>query len=58
MGMSDIGADENNLGLKGSPTQVRNIFSPEMKAERKMIEGSPEEQVENLIKELKELKCL
>ena len=58
MGMSDIGADENCLGLKGSPTQVRNIFAPEMKAERKMIEGSPEEQVENLIKELKEIKCL
>jgi electron transfer flavoprotein beta subunit len=58
MGMSDIGADENSLGLKGSPTQVRNIFAPEVKAERKMIEGSPEEQVENLIKELKEIKCI
>ena len=58
MGMSDIGADENSLGLKGSPTQVRNIFAPEVKAERKMIEGSPEEQVANLIKELKEIKCI
>jgi electron transfer flavoprotein beta subunit len=58
MGMADIGADENSLGLKGSPTQVRNIFAPEIKAERKMIEGTPEEQVGNLIKELKEIKCL
>lgn len=58
MGMADIGADENNLGLKGSPTQVKNIFAPEIKSERKMIEGSPEEQVESLIKELKEIKCL
>ncbi len=58
MGMADIGADENSLGLKGSPTQVRNIFAPEVKAERKMIEGSPEEQVENLLKELKEIKCI
>ena len=58
MGMADIDADENNLGLKGSPTQVRNIFAPEVKAERKMIDGPAEEQVDNLIKELKEIKCL
>jgi len=58
MGFADIEADENNLGLKGSPTQVKNIFAPEMKAERKMIEGSPDEQVDNLISELKGIKCL
>jgi electron transfer flavoprotein beta subunit len=58
LGMADIEADENNLGLKGSPTQVKNIFAPEIKAERKMIEGTPEEQVDNLIEELKKFKCL
>jgi electron transfer flavoprotein alpha/beta subunit len=58
LGMADIEADENNLGLKGSPTQVKNIFAPEIKAERKMIEGSPDEQVDNLIEELKKIKCL
>ena len=58
MGMSDIEADESRLGLKGSPTQVRNIFAPEARTERKMIEGNPEEQVDNLIKELKRIKCL
>jgi len=58
MGMSDIEADENSLGLKGSPTQVRNIFAPESRTERSMIEGEPEEQVDNLIKELKKIKCL
>jgi electron transfer flavoprotein beta subunit len=58
IGMVDIEADENSLGLKGSPTQVRNIFAPDVKAERRMIEGAPEEQVDNLIKELKEIKCL
>jgi electron transfer flavoprotein beta subunit len=58
LGMVDIEADENNLGLKGSPTQVKNIFAPKIKAERKMIEGSPEEQVDNLIEELKKIKCL
>ncbi len=58
MGLSDINADENNVGLKGSPTQVKNIFAPEIKAKRKMLEGSPEEQVDTLIQELKKLKCL
>lgn len=58
MGMSDINAEEGNVGLKGSPTQVKNIFAPEIKAERKMLEGTPEEQVDLLIQELKRLKCL
>lgn len=53
MSAKDIEADENSLGLKGSPTQVKNIFAPEVKDERKMIEGTPEEQVNALVKELK-----
>ena len=55
---SDINADENSTGLKGSPTQVRNIFAPEAKKDRTMLEGNPEEQVDALIKELRRLKCL
>lgn len=58
MNAEDIGADENSLGLKGSPTQVKNIFAPKVKSERRMIEGSPEEQVNELEKELKRLRCL
>ena len=58
MGMSDIEADENSLGLRGSPTQVRNIFAPESKAERKMLEGTPEEQISNLLEELRKIKCI
>jgi electron transfer flavoprotein beta subunit len=58
MGKTDIGAEEDKLGLKGSPTQVKNIFAPEVKAEKRMIKGSPEEQVDALIKELKEIKCI
>lgn len=55
---SDIMAGENDLGLKGSPTQVKNIFSPEARSGRKIIEGNPEEQVEALIQELRGIKCL
>jgi len=40
MGHADIGVDENNLGLSGSPTQVKNIFAPKVKSDRKMFEGS------------------
>jgi electron transfer flavoprotein alpha/beta subunit len=55
---ADIRAEEESLGLKGSPTQVRNIFAPEVRKDRKMLEGTVEEQVEALIKELGGLKCL
>lgn len=55
---SDIGLNETDTGLKGSPTQVRNIFAPEIKKDRKMIEGTSEEKVNALLRELKESKCL
>ena len=54
----DIMADENDLGLKGSPTQVKNIFSPEARSGRKILEGTPEEQVDALLLELRGVKCL
>ena len=57
-GGSDIVADEKDLGLKGSPTQVKNIFTPDARSDRKLLEGSPEEQVELLIQELRGIKCL
>ncbi len=58
MGMADIGVDESCLGLKGSPTQVRNIFAPKAKSDRKMFEGSSEEKVNALIDEMRKIKCL
>jgi electron transfer flavoprotein alpha/beta subunit len=57
-GASDILADENDIGLKGSPTQVKNIFTPEARSGRKMLEGTPEEQIDALLQELRGLKCL
>ena len=58
MSAADIKADENDLGLKGSPTQVRNIFAPEAKTDRKMLEGTAEEKIDTLVKELVGLKCI
>lgn len=55
---SDINAEADKTGLKGSPTQVKNIFAPEIKKDRKMIRGAAEEQVNALMNELRSLKCV
>lgn len=54
----DIEAEEENIGLKGSPTMVKNIFAPPPRGERRILEGTPEEQVTTLIRELRRLGCL
>jgi electron transfer flavoprotein beta subunit len=58
MTAADLKADDSDLGLKGSPTQVRNIFAPEAKKDRMMLDGTIEEKVDRLVKELAGLKCL
>jgi electron transfer flavoprotein beta subunit len=55
---ADMNAEEVNTGLKGSPTQVKNIFAPEAKKDRKMLEGTIEQQVDALVNELRSLKCV
>jgi electron transfer flavoprotein beta subunit len=57
-GSLDIQADEKNLGLNASPTQVKNIFAPEARSDRKIFQGRIEEQVTALMDELRRLKCL
>lgn len=58
MNRLDIGIEEADLGLKGSPTQVKSIFAPEIKADRRMFDGSAEEQVKALVEEMKGVKCI
>lgn len=55
---ADIEVSEDDAGIKGSPTQVKNVFTPQARTDRKMLEGTPEQQVEALIMELRGLKCL
>ena len=55
---NQLEADEDEVGLSGSYTQVVKIFTPKIKHKIKMIEGSPGEQVEKLYKELKELNVI
>ena len=49
-----IGAKPEEMGLKGSPTQVRRTFSPPVKGAGKMISGPVKEAVNSLIQELRE----
>jgi len=51
----DLGIAEDKIGLNGSPTQVVKIFTPLPKASGKIFEGEPQEVVEKLIEEIKDL---
>jgi electron transfer flavoprotein beta subunit len=55
---AELGVKESEVGLSGSYTQVIKIFTPDIKHEIRMIEGSTEEKVEQLYKELKELNVI
>lgn len=44
--------DESKLGLKGSPTMVRNIFPPPERPGGEMLEGTVDEVVKTLVKKL------
>lgn len=49
----DLGLDQANIGLNGSPTKVVKIFTPPAKPKGKMLEGSAEEIAKELVASLK-----
>ena len=51
---SDIGADADRCGLKGSPTKVVKIFPPAPRGNREMMTGNIDDQVNAVAKKLKE----
>ena len=53
-----IKADECQLGLQGSPTQVNKVFAPERRTAGEMIRANPKEAAEALHKALRELKVI
>lgn len=57
-GPEDIGVDPQDAGLKGSPTYVDRIFSPERKGAAQVFRGDPEQAVEQLLEELRSKKLL
>jgi electron transfer flavoprotein beta subunit len=55
----DIGADENRIGLKGSPTWVSKIFSPEARGGGgEMLQGELSEVVPLLVNKLMDTKLI
>ncbi|MBS4031198.1 MAG: electron transfer flavoprotein subunit beta/FixA family protein [Clostridiales bacterium] len=44
-GLAELGADEDKLGMNGSPTRVKRIFAPERKGQGEMIQGDDESEV-------------
>jgi len=51
-------ADENRLGLKGSPTQVERIFPPEHEIRQEMLQGDAEQMAQSLCALLKQHKFI
>ncbi|HNX40911.1 MAG: Acryloyl-CoA reductase electron transfer subunit gamma [Candidatus Aminicenantes bacterium ADurb.Bin508] len=55
----EVGAEEERVGLRGSPTQVKRVFSPPQKeGEGERVEGKPEVLAHRLSTLLKEWKVL
>jgi electron transfer flavoprotein beta subunit len=54
----DIQADENRIGLKGSPTWVTRVFSPEARGGGEVLKGELTEVVPLLVGKLMELKVI
>jgi electron transfer flavoprotein beta subunit len=54
----DIGADENKTGLKGSPTWVSKIFSPESRGGGEVLKGELSEVVPLLVEKMMESKFI
>jgi len=49
----DLGLNEEDIGLRGSPTQVVKIFTPPPRESGVIFDGEPEVAVEKLVNELK-----
>ncbi len=55
---ADIDAEENLLGLKGSPTKVVRTFTPSPRGRGEIFEGEVEDSVKELVGRLSELKIV
>ncbi len=52
-GAKEVNADENQVGLKGSPTQVKRSFAPEPKGAGEMLSGTDKDKVTALVQRLR-----
>ncbi|HHY92216.1 MAG TPA: electron transfer flavoprotein subunit beta/FixA family protein [Firmicutes bacterium] len=54
----DLDVEEDRIGLKGSPTRVLRLFSPQRTSHVEMLTGKPEEAAAALVAKLREQKVL
>ncbi|MDI6785438.1 MAG: electron transfer flavoprotein subunit beta/FixA family protein [bacterium] len=57
-GVKELGINEDKVGLNGSATQVIKIFSPPPREGTRMIEGTIEEMIQELVGNLKKRKVI
>lgn len=53
--LKDLNLDEEEVGLKGSPTQVTQVFTPKIERMGIIIKGSPEKAAKKLVEQLHKL---
>lgn len=54
----DLDVDEDQIGLKGSPTRVLRLFSPQRTSHVEILPGEPDEAARALVAKLREQKVL
>jgi electron transfer flavoprotein beta subunit len=54
-GLEDIGADEERVGIKGSPTKMVDFHIPEVKRKGEVLRGDPDEVARELVGRLRKL---
>jgi electron transfer flavoprotein beta subunit len=55
---ADLEVDADCLGLNGSPTKVKRIFTPQRQVHGEILEGEPKEAAAALVEKLRELKIV
>jgi electron transfer flavoprotein beta subunit len=53
-GAGDLGISPEDVGFDGSPTQTGDVFLPEMERKAEMLNGEPEEMVQELIRKVRQ----
>lgn len=55
LGADDLGCEEGNIGLDGSPTRVVKVFSPPPREGGRILEGEPNEVANEVVSLIKDL---
>jgi electron transfer flavoprotein beta subunit len=54
----DLGIDPAGVGSSGSPTRVAKVFFPQRPGKSEMLQGSPENQVEQIVERLRQARAI